>query len=48
MKALVGDSDYRILGLTMIDAAADEVMAVVQAAILFKVCRCRFLAPKDG
>ena len=34
MKALVGDSDDRILGFTMIGAAAGEVMAAVQAAML--------------
>jgi pyruvate/2-oxoglutarate dehydrogenase complex dihydrolipoamide dehydrogenase (E3) component len=34
MKALVGDSDDRILGFTMIGAAAGEVMAVVQTAML--------------
>jgi pyruvate/2-oxoglutarate dehydrogenase complex dihydrolipoamide dehydrogenase (E3) component len=34
MKTLVGDSDGRILGFTMIGAAAGEVMAVVQAAML--------------
>jgi pyruvate/2-oxoglutarate dehydrogenase complex dihydrolipoamide dehydrogenase (E3) component len=34
MKVLVGDSDDRILGFTMIGAAAGEVMAVVQMAML--------------
>ncbi len=34
MKALVGDSDDRILGFTMIGAEAGEVMAVVQTAML--------------
>jgi pyruvate/2-oxoglutarate dehydrogenase complex dihydrolipoamide dehydrogenase (E3) component len=34
MKALVGDSDDRILGFTMIGAAAGEVMAAVQTAML--------------
>jgi pyruvate/2-oxoglutarate dehydrogenase complex dihydrolipoamide dehydrogenase (E3) component len=34
MKALVGDSDDRILGFTMIGAAAGEVLAVVQTAML--------------
>src|SRR5262249_21726173 len=34
MKALVGDGNDRILGFTMIGAAAGEVMAAVQAAIL--------------
>jgi pyruvate/2-oxoglutarate dehydrogenase complex dihydrolipoamide dehydrogenase (E3) component len=34
MKTLVGDSDGRILGFTMIGAAAGEVMAVVQTAML--------------
>ncbi len=34
MKALVGDSDDRILGFTMIGAEAGEVMAVVQMAML--------------
>ena len=34
MKALVGTSDDRILGFTMIGAEAGEVMAVVQTAML--------------
>jgi pyruvate/2-oxoglutarate dehydrogenase complex dihydrolipoamide dehydrogenase (E3) component len=34
MKALVGDSSDRILGFTMIGAAAGEVMAVVHTAML--------------
>jgi pyruvate/2-oxoglutarate dehydrogenase complex dihydrolipoamide dehydrogenase (E3) component len=34
MKALVGDSDDRILGFSMIGATAGEVMAVVQTAML--------------
>jgi pyruvate/2-oxoglutarate dehydrogenase complex dihydrolipoamide dehydrogenase (E3) component len=34
MKALVGENDDRILGFTMIGAAAGEVMAAVQTAIL--------------
>ena len=34
MKALVGDSDDRILGFTMIGSAAGEVMAAVQTAML--------------
>jgi len=34
MKALVGDGDDRILGFTMIGAAAGEVMAAVHAAML--------------
>jgi pyruvate/2-oxoglutarate dehydrogenase complex dihydrolipoamide dehydrogenase (E3) component len=34
MKALVGDSHDRILGFTMIGAAAGEVMATVQTAML--------------
>jgi pyruvate/2-oxoglutarate dehydrogenase complex dihydrolipoamide dehydrogenase (E3) component len=34
MKALVGDSDDRILGFTMIGAEAGEVMAAVQTAML--------------
>src|ERR1700720_538979 len=34
MKALVGDGDDRILGFTMIGAAAGEVMAVVHTAML--------------
>src|SRR5580700_3725811 len=34
MKALVGDGDDRILGFTMIGAAAGEVMAAVQTAML--------------
>jgi pyruvate/2-oxoglutarate dehydrogenase complex dihydrolipoamide dehydrogenase (E3) component len=34
MKALVGDGDDRILGFTMIGAAAGEVMAAVQTAMM--------------
>jgi pyruvate/2-oxoglutarate dehydrogenase complex dihydrolipoamide dehydrogenase (E3) component len=34
MKILVSDNDDRILGFTMIGAAAGEVMAVVQMAML--------------
>jgi pyruvate/2-oxoglutarate dehydrogenase complex dihydrolipoamide dehydrogenase (E3) component len=34
MKAVVGDSHDRILGFTMIGAAAGEVMAAVQTAML--------------
>ena len=34
MKALVGASDERILGFTMIGAEAGEVMAVVQTAMV--------------
>ena len=34
MKALVGESDDRILGFTMIGADAGEVMAVVQTAMM--------------
>jgi pyruvate/2-oxoglutarate dehydrogenase complex dihydrolipoamide dehydrogenase (E3) component len=34
MKALVGDSDDRILGFTMIGAEAGEVVAVVQMAMM--------------
>jgi pyruvate/2-oxoglutarate dehydrogenase complex dihydrolipoamide dehydrogenase (E3) component len=34
MKALVGESDDRILGFTMIGAEAGEVMAVVQTAMI--------------
>ena len=34
MKVLVGENDDRILGFTMIGAAAGEVMAVVQIAML--------------
>src|SRR3979411_3429490 len=34
MKALVGDRDDRIRGFTMIGAAAGEVMAAVQTAML--------------
>ena len=34
MKVLVGGSDDRILGFTMIGAEAGEVMAVVQTAML--------------
>jgi pyruvate/2-oxoglutarate dehydrogenase complex dihydrolipoamide dehydrogenase (E3) component len=34
MKALIGDSDDRILGFTMIRAAAGEVMGAVHTAML--------------
>jgi len=34
MKALVGDTDDRIVGFTMIGAEAGEVMAVVQMAMM--------------
>jgi pyruvate/2-oxoglutarate dehydrogenase complex dihydrolipoamide dehydrogenase (E3) component len=34
MKALVGDSDDRILGFTMIGVAAGEVLGAVQTAML--------------
>jgi pyruvate/2-oxoglutarate dehydrogenase complex dihydrolipoamide dehydrogenase (E3) component len=34
MKALIGESDDRILGFTMIGANAGEVMAVVQTAMM--------------
>jgi pyruvate/2-oxoglutarate dehydrogenase complex dihydrolipoamide dehydrogenase (E3) component len=34
MKALVGDSDDRILGFTMIGTSAGEVMAAVHMAML--------------
>jgi pyruvate/2-oxoglutarate dehydrogenase complex dihydrolipoamide dehydrogenase (E3) component len=34
MKALVGEDDDRILGFTMIGAAAGEVMASVHTAML--------------
>ena len=34
MKVLVGDSDDRILGFTMIGSEAGEVMAAVQTAML--------------
>ena len=34
MKALVGGSDDRILGFTMLGAEAGEVVAVVQTAML--------------
>ena len=34
MKALIGGSDDRILGFTIIGAEAGEVMAVVQTAML--------------
>jgi pyruvate/2-oxoglutarate dehydrogenase complex dihydrolipoamide dehydrogenase (E3) component len=34
MKALIGESDDRILGFTMIGAQAGEVMAVVQTAMI--------------
>ncbi len=34
LKALIGESDDRILGFTMIGASAGEVMAVVEAAMM--------------
>ncbi len=34
MKALIGESDDRVLGFTMIGAEAGEVMAVVQTAMM--------------
>ena len=34
MKALVGESDDRILGFTMVGAQAGEVMAVVHTAMM--------------
>jgi pyruvate/2-oxoglutarate dehydrogenase complex dihydrolipoamide dehydrogenase (E3) component len=34
MKVLISDNDDRILGFTMIGAAAGEVMAAVQTAML--------------
>jgi pyruvate/2-oxoglutarate dehydrogenase complex dihydrolipoamide dehydrogenase (E3) component len=34
MKALIGESDDRILGFTMIGAEAGEVVAVVQTAMM--------------
>jgi pyruvate/2-oxoglutarate dehydrogenase complex dihydrolipoamide dehydrogenase (E3) component len=37
MKALIGDSDDRILGFTMIGAAAGEVLAAVQTAMLARL-----------
>ena len=37
MKALVGDSDDRILGFTMVGAAAGEVLAAVQTAMLARL-----------
>jgi len=46
MKALVGDSHDRILGFTMIGAAAGEVMAAVQIAMLAGLS-CSTLADAD-
>jgi pyruvate/2-oxoglutarate dehydrogenase complex dihydrolipoamide dehydrogenase (E3) component len=46
MKALVGDSHDRILGFTMIGAAAGEVMAAVQTAMLASLS-CSTLADAD-
>jgi pyruvate/2-oxoglutarate dehydrogenase complex dihydrolipoamide dehydrogenase (E3) component len=46
MKALVGDSHDRILGFTMIGAAAGEVMAAVQIAMLARLS-CSTLADAD-
>ena len=34
MKALIAESDDRILGLTMVGAEAGEVLAVVQTAMM--------------
>ena len=52
MKILVGENDDRILGFTMIGAAAGEVMAVVQmtmlAARLWKARRRYSRAPNEG
>ena len=53
MKALVGASDDRILGFTMIGAEAGEVMAVVQTAMLAdlpysRLARRHSRAPDDG
>jgi len=45
MKALVGGSDDRILGFTMIGSEAGEVMAVVQMAIL---ARLRYTDLRDA
>jgi len=52
MKVLVGASDDRILGFTMIGAEAGEVMTVVQTAMLAglpypKLPRCRYRPPDD-
>jgi pyruvate/2-oxoglutarate dehydrogenase complex dihydrolipoamide dehydrogenase (E3) component len=46
MKALVGDSNDRILGFTMIGAAAGEIMAAVHMAMLAGVSYSR-LADAD-
>ena len=53
MKVLVGENDDRILGFTMIGAAAGEVMAVVQMAMLAgapygRLARRHSRAPNDG
>ena len=53
MKALVGASDDRILGFTMIGAEAGEVMAAVQTAMLANLPypeapRRHSCAPDDG
>ena len=53
MKALVGASDDRILGFTMIGAEAGEVMAAVQTAMLAelpypRLARRHSRAPDDG
>ena len=53
MKALVGGSDDRILGFTMIGAEAGEVMAVVQTAMLANLPYSRLrdavlVAPDDS
>ena len=41
MKALVGESDDRILGFTMIGAEAGEVMAAVQMTMLADISYSR-------
>ena len=47
MKALVGDSDDRILGFTMIGATAGEVMAAVHTAMLAGLSYSADLADAD-
>jgi pyruvate/2-oxoglutarate dehydrogenase complex dihydrolipoamide dehydrogenase (E3) component len=46
MKVVVGNSDDRILGFTMIGASAGEVMAAVQTAMLAGLS-CSSLADAD-
>ena len=53
MKAVVGASDDRILGFTMIGSEAGEVLAAIQTAMMaglpvYEAARRRHLAPDHG